>query len=105
MTSLFLDISGHSARVIEHLKSSKGRADWRRSIARGVPRKACLASVVHETTGLCRIEDLSAVMDEVDARILSGALLESPKIGSSGFAGGVGPSCRTQPGAFAGRLL
>lgn len=97
--------AGLADLVIERLRSQAGRRSWDEARERGIPRAARLVSVVHETTGLDRIEGLQAVMDEVDTRILSGALLESPKVGPALAAAVVGPSARAESGAFSGRLL
>jgi hypothetical protein len=99
------EIGGLADLVLARLQSTDGRYSWRRSISRGIPRAVCLVDAVQAATGLERYEDLVTVMDEVDARILSGALLESPKAGPARAAAVVGPSGRTGSGAVFGRLL
>lgn len=64
--------------VLARLESQDGRRAWSRGIAHGTPRPLRLLEAVQSATGLIRYEDIAPVMEEVDSRILAGALLPHP---------------------------
>jgi hypothetical protein len=61
--------------VLVRLESQEGRRAWSRGITQGTPRAIRLLEAVQTATGLSRYEDISPVMEEVDSRILAGALI------------------------------
>lgn len=61
--------------VLARLESQEGRRAWSRGITHGTPRALRLLEAVQTATGLVRYEDIAPVMEEVDDRILAGALL------------------------------
>jgi len=71
--------------TVARLRSHEGGLDYSRLRDRGIPRSARIVQAIYAVTGkedYLAYEDLGVMVDEIDTRILGGALLPGGKVGT-----------------------